>query len=72
MDPEAATSYVPFPTIKYRKLPFKPYYTFAERLSTALVAPIKDPIETGQKRHYEEEMESVSKRSCPDVGSAEG
>ncbi|KAL4868724.1 hypothetical protein BDV12DRAFT_197070 [Aspergillus spectabilis] len=66
-DPKAATSYVPFPTIKYRKLSFKPYDTFAERLSTALVAPIEDPIETGRKRHCEDEMESVSKRSCPDV-----
>ncbi|RAK95693.1 uncharacterized protein BO80DRAFT_368183 [Aspergillus ibericus CBS 121593] len=39
-DPDRAAKYVAWPTIQHRRLPYKPYETFTERLVAALVAPV--------------------------------
>lgn len=38
--PKTATTYRPWPTIRRKKILYKPYNTFAERLTAELVAPI--------------------------------
>ncbi|KAJ5959282.1 uncharacterized protein N7479_006432 [Penicillium vulpinum] len=66
--PRTTTEYTKWPTIQQRKLPFKPYDTFGDRIMAELVAPslcfhetstmsydLNGVVECGIKRPYEQE-----------------
>ena len=72
-DPKAASTPIEWPTIRRKKLPYKPYDTFAGRLVAELVAPMPWPLgdTLNQPDNNKDTLENGRKRPCDqeDTGS---
>ncbi|KAE8155370.1 hypothetical protein BDV25DRAFT_1061 [Aspergillus avenaceus] len=70
-NPNAASSYTEWPTIRWRKIPYQPYETFANRLISTLVSPTPQGLHTDfklseidhsdLKRSWDEESSNLQK-----------